>query len=130
MMATILVVEDDLIFIEFVVELLRDEGYEMLIAHDGVAALETLAETGTAIDLVITDTMLPRLDGVTLIRSMRELPVLRDIPVIVMSGAARPDLDGLGTVGFLPKPFDLTALLEMVAATVDPPPPAGLEQRR
>ncbi len=88
------------------------DGHELFVDHDGVAALQVLAQT--VVDLVITDTMMPRSGGVELIRSLREHPEFRQIPVILMSAAARPGLDGLGTVTFLPKPFDLAALLHAV----------------
>lgn len=115
-MKRILVVDDEPDILQLLADLLRDEGYEVLGAHDGVAAMQVLAQT--VVDLVITDTMMPRSDGVKFTRSMRERRELRDIPVILMSAADRPGLDGLGTVSFLPKPFDLVALLDAVEAVL------------
>ncbi len=112
-MNTILVVDDEPDIRELVVDILGDEGYVTLAAGDGMAALEVLRET--AIDVVIADTMMPRLGGVELIQSMREQSALRDVPVILMSAALRPNLDGLGVCSFLPKPFDVTALLNAVS---------------
>lgn len=89
----------------------------MLSANDGQAALELL--TKTHCDVIVTDTMMPRLNGVALVRSVREQPELRDVPVIMMSAAGRPDLDGLDISTFLHKPFDLSALLDAVAKAVD-----------
>lgn len=111
-MTRILVVDDEPTVLEFLVDVLCDEGYELTVADNGVMALQMLGNTG--VDLVITDTMMPELGGVELIRSLREHPELRDVPVVLMSAAARPGLDGLGTVNFLPKPFDLAALLDAV----------------
>lgn len=111
-MTRILVVDDEPAILELLVDVLRDEGYELTVAGDGVASLQVL--TKTEVDLVITDTMMPQLGGVELIRSMRERPEFLEIPVILMSAAAPPGMDGLGTVSFLPKPFDLTALLDTV----------------
>jgi CheY-like chemotaxis protein len=111
-MNRILVVDDEPAILTLLIDVLHDEGYEVLGAADGMAALRVLAETGA--DLVITDTMMPRLGGRDLVRSMRERPEFRETPVILLSGADQPGLDGLGTVVFLPKPFDLIALLDAV----------------
>jgi CheY-like chemotaxis protein len=115
-MNTILVVDDEPDIRELLVDILRDEGYVTLAAGDGVAALEVLRET--AIDVVIADTMMPRLGGVELVRWMREHPALRDVPVILMSAALRPNLDGFSVCTFLPKPFDVSTLLDAVAEAV------------
>jgi CheY-like chemotaxis protein len=112
-MTRVLVVDDEPAILVILDEVLRDEGNEVMVAGDGVAALQVLAQTG--VDLIITDTMMPRLGGPELIWSMRERPDLQEIPVILMSAAVRPDLDGLGSVTFMAKPFDLTALCRTVA---------------
>ena len=116
-MKKILAVDDEPDILELLVEILRIEGYETSAASDGKAALDLLKETGA--DLVITDTMMPRLDGVALIRSMRECPKLCDVPVIIMSAAGRPQLGGLDICSFLHKPFDLIALLDAVAQAIE-----------
>lgn len=116
-MRRILVVDDEPDILELLVEILRIEGYVMLSANDGEAALELLAKTPC--DLIVTDTMMPRVSGVALIRSIRERPELRDVPVIMMSAAGLPNLDGLDVSTFLHKPFDLSALLDAVAKAVD-----------
>ena len=115
-MTTILVVDDEPVIRELLVAILGNEGYATVAASDGVAALEALNEGG--IDVVLSDTMMPRLGGVELIRAMRTRPGLSTTPVILLSAAARPDLDGLGVCLFLPKPFDLTSLLDEVADAV------------
>jgi two-component system nitrogen regulation response regulator NtrX len=117
-MTRILVVDDEPDILELLVDVLRDEGHELTVAHDGVVALQVLAQT--LVDLVITDTMMPRSGGVELVRSMRDCVEFRQIPVILMSAAARPGMDGLGTVAFLPKPFDLAALLDAVEEALGP----------
>ena len=116
-MKRILAVDDEPDILELLVEVLRTEGYEMLAASDGMAALNLLAGSGA--DLVITDTMMPRLDGVALIRLMRQRPDLRNVPVIMMSAAGRRALDGLDVSTFLHKPFDLIALLDAVTHAID-----------
>ena len=115
-MTTILVVDDEPPIINLLTMLLDDEGYGVLPAGDGLAALEVLART--AVDVVITDVMMPRLDGVGLVRTMRARTAWRSIPAILLSAAEPPALDGLGPCTFVAKPFDLTALLEAVHRAV------------
>jgi DNA-binding response OmpR family regulator len=112
-METILVVDDEPALLELLVDVLLSEGYEVVPARDGVIALEVL--TATKVDLVVTDAMMPRLDGLGLVRALRGHLDLREIPVILTSAANQPDLDGLEPCVFLSKPFELAALL----ATVD-----------
>jgi DNA-binding response OmpR family regulator len=112
----ILVVDDEPDILDLLSTILADEGYVTVTAHDGEAALEVLA--GAAVDLVITDTMMPRLGGVELIRSMRSRSSLKKTPTVIMSAAVRPSLDGLGTCVFMSKPFDLGELLDTVERAV------------
>ena len=113
-MATILVVDDEPFIRELIVEVLREEGYASFAASNGMAALEMLNVVGA--DLVLTDTMMPRLGGVDLTRAIRSQPTLSALPVILMSAGGRPNLEGLGNCTYLPKPFDIASLL---AAVVD-----------
>ena len=119
-MGTVLVVDDEPIILELLVELLGDEGHATLAARDGAAAREILERTVP--DLVITDAMMPRLDGPGLVRWMRGQPGLRGVPAIVLSAVARIDTAEWDGVAFLAKPFDLATLLAAVAAALDPPP--------
>ena len=119
-MGTILVVDDEPTIRELLVELLQAEGHTLLGAVDGVAARAILERTVP--DLVITDAMMPRLDGPGLVRWMREHPELRAVPVILLSAVARMAPAELGAVAFVAKPFDLAALLGAVAAALDRPP--------
>ncbi len=115
-MGTILVVDDEPTILDLLVELLQEEGHATLAARDGVAAREAL---GRAVpDLVITDAMMPRLDGPGLIRWMRQQPELHDVPVVLLSAVVRIDPADLGAVAFVAKPFDLATLLGAVAAAI------------
>ena len=118
-METILLVEDEPAILDMLVDVLRAEGYATLAAQDGLAALELLAR-GVP-DLVLTDAMMPGLDGPALVRRIREEPALREVPVVLASAVLRPDLSGLDGVTFLAKPFDLDALLGAVAAALGRP---------
>jgi PAS domain S-box-containing protein len=79
----ILIAEDDLAIIELVEVTLRSEGYEILTATDGVAALEILRREQP--DLVLLDIMIPRLDGYDFIRQAKADPRTTEIPLLVLS---------------------------------------------
>ncbi len=112
---TILLVEDEDAVRMFGARALRAKGYHVLEARTGEAALETFAETHEKIDLMITDVVMPEMDGPTLIREMRErMPELR---IICISGYAEDSFRekiGQGDVHFLAKPFSLSQLAEKV----------------
>jgi CheY-like chemotaxis protein len=112
-MNTILVVDDEPLIREVVVDLLRDEGYAVVTADDGHAALEMVQQEAPA--LVLMDVMMPRMDGRAAFRAMREHAHGDGLPVILMSAMVEPaDLDSEITA-FLRKPLDLEQLLALVA---------------
>src|SRR4028118_1617117 len=101
-MITILVVDDEPLIRGVVVDLLRDEGYDVVIADDGQAALEMVQQEAPA--LVLMDVMMPRMDGRVAFQAMREHAHGDGLPVILMSAMAKPaDLDP-GITAFLRKP--------------------------
>ena len=120
-MSTILVVEDESPIRELLAEVLRGEGHRVLAAADGLAALALLDRETP--DLVLTDAMMPGLDGLGLAARMRADPRTAGVPVVLMSAAVPARPDGLDGVGFLAKPFDLDRLLGVVAAALDSGPP-------
>jgi CheY-like chemotaxis protein len=106
---TVLVVDDDPTIVQILREVLVGEGYAVTIARDGHAALHAIARDQP--DLVVSDVMMPRVTGVQLIARLRRLGIT--IPVVLMS-AAYADVD-LPGVRFVPKPFDVDHLVEVVA---------------
>ena len=113
-MPTILVVEDEPAIAEVVRATLEWAGYRVLVAADGREALARLAAGRP--DLVLSDVMLPRLDGRDLVRALRAEPAYATIPVALMSAAGAQVAGGeLADVPFLRKPFDLDELLALVA---------------
>ena len=85
--ARILLVEDDNALRRYVEVTLQRAGYEVLSAVDGLAAMK-LALT-SAVDMVITDAMMPNLSGHELCRFLRNSPQLSQIPIILLSGMER-----------------------------------------
>jgi CheY-like chemotaxis protein len=111
--ATILVADDEEPIVELLRDLFAEEGHAVLAAHNGREALALARRERPA--LVISDVMMPLLDGVQLARTLREDAITREMVVILMSAAESPDLAGVGAVAFLAKPFDLDAVQRLVA---------------
>ncbi len=100
---------------------LERAGYEVETANDGAEALE-LIENGLY-DLIITDVMMPRMDGMELLNTIRSRPELSDLPVILLT-AKSSDADvtqgySLGTDMYLTKPFSPPELLTWVARVLN-----------
>jgi CheY-like chemotaxis protein len=114
-LATVLVVEDEFAIADLLEMVLTDEGYRVVTAANGRQGLERLAE-GLHPDLIITDYMMPVLDGAGLLQAMRESEAQRAIPCIVMS--AVPEAGVRERVGdyaaFVRKPFSLRAMVQLV----------------
>jgi two-component system, cell cycle sensor histidine kinase and response regulator CckA len=116
--ATILLVEDEEAVRSFAVRALSTRGYKVLEAGSGVEALEVMEREGGKIDLVVSDVVMPEMDGPTMLRHLRERnPGIR---IVFMSGYAeeafRKNLGPDETFVFLPKPFTLKKLAETVKA--------------
>ena len=118
-LATVLVVEDESAIADLLEMVLTDEGYRVLLAANGRQGLERLAE-GPRPDLVISDYMMPVLDGAGLIQAMRDSAAQRDIPCIVMSSMPEASVRERVTdyAAFVRKPFRLVAIVTLVAAVL------------
>ena len=112
----ILFVEDEDEVRRIAAQLLRRRGYEVLEAADGEEALGIAEANAGELDLMISDVIMPGLDGPKLLKAAR--PYLGDAPVMFISGYAEAEfskvLEGETGVSFLPKPLDITALAERV----------------
>ncbi len=101
---------------DYVSRLLRERGYQVRTAPDGEAALAALRED--APDLLLTDVMMPRIDGFELLRQVRADPDLRDLSVIMLSARSGEEarVEGLdaGADDYLIKPFSARELLARV----------------
>ena len=116
--ATILLVEDEEAVRSFAVRALSTRGYRVLEAGTGVEALEVMEREEGKIDLVVSDVVMPEMDGPTMLRHLRERNP--DIRIVFMSGYAeeafRKNLGPDENFVFLPKPFTLKKLAETVKA--------------
>ena len=119
--AAILVVDDVEDNRDMLARRLRRQGYEVVTAPGGAAALGVLA--GTPIDLVLLDVMMPDLDGYAVLQRLKAEPAWRDIPVLMIS--ALDDMDSvvrciqLGAVDYLGKPFDPVLLQARIGACLE-----------
>ncbi|GGJ89309.1 response regulator [Pseudomonas matsuisoli] len=122
-MTTILIVDDEYLIADILGYALEDEGYMVAKASNGRKGLEVLDRERP--ELVITDFMMPVMDGLEFARAIRARPQLANLPIILMSGAqahvgrAQP---GLFSQVF-DKPFDLSSILEAVHGLVGPAEP-------
>ena len=109
MTPAILVVDDEPTLRDLMTDILIDEGYLVRSAPDGVAALELHASAPA--DVIVSDIMMPRLDGFGLVRVLRDRGDLT--PMVLMSAAPRPLLPA--GIGWVPKPFDIDEVIAMIA---------------
>jgi two-component system cell cycle sensor histidine kinase/response regulator CckA len=114
--ATILLVEDEEAVRAFASRALASRGYTVHEAATGTEALEVMEETGGEIDLVVSDVVMPEMDGPTLLRELRQQQP--DLKIIFVSGYAEDafakNLPEGEQFHFLPKPFTLKALATAV----------------
>jgi two-component system cell cycle sensor histidine kinase/response regulator CckA len=113
---TIMLVEDDDPVRIFGARALRNKGYKVIEATSGEVALALIRDATEKIDLLITDVVMPQMDGPGLVREVREIHP--ELKVIFISGytedAFRQRLDSDGGIDFLPKPFSLKQLAAKV----------------
>ena len=116
MAKTILAVDDSGSLRQMVVFSLRAAGYQVVEAVDGQDGLDK-ART-QVFDLVLTDQNMPRMDGITLIRSLRALSAYAKVPILMLTTEASDEMKAKGRAaganGWLVKPFDPQRLTEVV----------------
>ena len=117
---TILLVEDEAMVRAVAERALTRHGYKVVTATNGEEALECL-ETHEPFDLLISDVVMPTMDGPTLVRHARQK--FPDLPILFMSGYAEEQLRksiDIERVAFLPKPFSVQQLAEAARAVLAP----------
>jgi DNA-binding response OmpR family regulator len=123
-MKKILMVEDTPHLSEEIADILRLEGYRVTIAHNGQRALELLP--GSNPDLIITDLLMPGMDGFELIQQVRSMASFKSVPILIFS-AKSSDVDKLrgkeaGADAFIGKPckaFELVASINSLLKIKD-----------
>jgi CheY-like chemotaxis protein len=108
----VLVAEDDpsvRMTLEFVLE---DEGFDVLVAEDGEAALR-VAEDRIP-DVILLDQMMPKMDGKQVLLALKQDEATSSIPVLVLSGMARGDEEEWPGAQFVGKPFSPEDLIERI----------------
>ena len=115
-MAPLIVVDDEAVIAEILAAALSDEGHFVITASHGIHALKRLEEYPNA-RLVISDFMMPALDGAGLLRAMRVCPVHHKTPFILMSAMPEHHIrqHTQGYAAFISKPFDVEKVIALVA---------------
>jgi len=115
----ILVVDDEPEILKFVGDALKEEGYDVQTAVDGRQAIDIASRDRP--DLVVLDIRLPRLDGHGVARELRRL--YGNVPILVMTadGRAQEKARTVGAFDFLPKPFDLDHLFNVIRGCLNTP---------
>lgn len=120
--ARILVVDDDPLSLELLQELLSGGRYDVVAAEDGERAWQLISGRGAAFDVVLTDRIMPRMNGIELLRRIKGHPETAVTPVIMVTSAAdkRDVIEGIGAGAFyyLTKPIDGEVLQSMVRAAL------------
>jgi len=116
----VLIADDNADLRGYIGRLMTERGYEVDTVDDGIAALDRIRARKP--DVLVTDVMMPRLDGFGLLAAIRGDADLRDLPVIMLSARAGEEarIEGLaaGADDYLIKPFSARELLARVAATI------------
>ncbi len=108
MSGTILLAEDSPSVRKFIILALKLKGYDVISAEDGMQALEKLPRQ--KIDLLVTDLNMPNVDGIKLIKTVRENPEYKELPIIILSSLSSDEVinEGIdaGANSYLVKPFN------------------------
>jgi two-component system chemotaxis response regulator CheY len=115
-MAAILAVDDSSSLRQMVAFTLKSSGFDVIEAVDGQDAIDKL--NGRAVDLVLTDQNMPRMDGLTLVRHLRTLPHFKSTPILILTTESSDEMKqagrAAGATGWMVKPFDPRKLIEVI----------------
>ncbi|MGC4087643.1 MAG: response regulator [Polyangiaceae bacterium] len=110
----VLIVDDDVESRELLLTLLEGEGYFATVAENGAQAI-SLLKSGLDPDLVLTDLMMPVMNGWDLCEALKSTPAWRSIPIIVSCGMAAEQRGKLRVDYAFEKPTDTSLLLQRIA---------------
>jgi len=118
-MTRILVIDDEITIVEMLSAFLEEEGLQVMTAYNGQEGLERLASVRPAV--VVSDVMMPVLDGWELCRRMQADPRYQSIPLVLMSALrTAPGLAGCNYAALLSKPFELDEVLQTITRLLKP----------
>jgi CheY-like chemotaxis protein len=116
-MATILIVEDYPVTQRVLSLTLKNNGHETILAGNGIEALEVL--NGTSVDLALVDIAMPEMDGIELLRHLRDDARYHALPIIMLTASGQDDDRSValsaGANGFLTKPASSRELIDAIA---------------
>ena len=119
-MHSILAVDDSPSMRQMVAFTLKSSGYQVIEAVDGQDAIEKL--DGRSVDLVLTDQNMPRMDGITLTKKLRENPKFKSTPILILTTESSDQMKqagrSAGATGWLVKPFDPAKLIEVIGKVI------------
>ena len=120
MSKAVLAIDDSPSIRQMVSFTLKNAGYDVVEASDGMDGLAKAKTQG--FNLVLTDQNMPRMDGLTLIKSLRALPQYKTVPILMLttesSDAMKQQGRAAGATGWLVKPFDPQKLVEVVKKVI------------
>jgi two-component system chemotaxis response regulator CheY len=119
-MLSILAVDDSPSIRQMVAFTLKGAGYSVIEAADGKEGLAKAKEK--TVNLVLTDQNMPMMDGITLVKSLRGLPMYATTPILILTTESSDDMKAkgraAGATGWLVKPFDPVRLVEIVKKVI------------
>ncbi|HMV52107.1 MAG TPA: response regulator [Rhodocyclaceae bacterium] len=117
---TVLAIDDSASIRQMVSFTLKSSGYSVIEAVDGVDGLDKARNK--TVNLVLTDQNMPRMDGLTLIKSLRGMTQYKSVPILMLttesSDAMKAQGRAAGATGWLVKPFDPQKLIEVVKKVI------------
>ncbi|MBL8484632.1 MAG: response regulator [Rhodocyclaceae bacterium] len=120
MAKTVLAIDDSASIRQMVSFTLKSSGYEVIEAVDGQDGLEKAKSK--SVNLVLTDQNMPRMDGITLIKSLRALAQYKTTPILMLTTESSDSMKAqgrsAGATGWLVKPFDPNKLVEVVKKVI------------
>ena len=123
-MAVVLVVDDEVGIANLLADVLSDEGHRVIVAANGHEGLKRAEEERP--DLIITDFMMPVMDGAQLIKALADHPDLKRVPVFLISSAPEAALRDKcsGYALFIRKPFRIYDVVDLVTRHIGPAGPS------
>jgi len=118
--ASILIVDDSVSIRQSVRFILEQNGYTVFEGSDGVEGLKRLSEQ--KVQLVITDVNMPNMDGLTMVKKIRETEGIKFVPILVLTtesqGSVVEEGKKVGATGWIVKPFNNEKLLETIKKVI------------